>query len=72
MPALLDPVVVNELRIRLLRPALRSRVELVGEDGDANRDLNALDVEEGQMALPIEAGRRDSRIRQPIETRGGR
>ena len=52
VPALLDPVVVNELRIRLLRPALRSRIELVREDGDTNRDLDALDVEEGQMAAP--------------------
>ena len=64
--ALLDPVVVNELRICLLRPALRSRIELVGEDGHADRDLDALDVEEGQMALPVEAGRGDRRIRQPI------
>src|SRR5215208_897500 len=66
VPALLDPVVVNELRIRLLRPALRSRIELVREDGDTNRDLDARDVEEGQMALPVEAGRGHCRIRQPV------
>jgi hypothetical protein len=53
MPTLLDPVVVKKLRIGLLRPALRSRIELVGEDGDANGDLDAFDVEEGQMTLPL-------------------
>src|SRR5512132_3738714 len=57
---------MNELRIRLLRPALRSRIELVGEDRHPNRDLDTLDVEERQMALPVEAGRGDSGVRQPV------
>src|SRR4051812_35376958 len=47
-----DPVVVDQVGIGLLRPALRRRIELVGEDGHADRELHALDVEERQMALP--------------------
>jgi hypothetical protein len=48
------------------RPALRSRIELVREDGDANWDLDALDVEEGQLAFPVQTGRGYRRVRQPV------
>src|SRR3954451_15579584 len=64
--AFVDFVEVDELWIRLLRPAPWSWIELVGEDGHADWDLDALDVEEGQMALPVEAGRGDGSVREPV------
>ena len=64
--AFVDLVVVDELGIRPLRPALRGRIQLVGEDGHADRDLDALGVEEGQLALPVEPRRGDRRVRQPV------
>src|SRR5690349_1520022 len=44
--ALRERVVVNELRIRALRPAARRRVDLVGEGAHGDRDLDAPRVEE--------------------------
>src|SRR3954469_10360230 len=64
--ALVDSVVVEEVRIRLLRPALRSGIELVREDGHSGWELDALDVEERQLALPVEACRGDPRPGQPV------
>src|SRR4029077_12335315 len=42
MTALIEPVVVNELRIRLLRPAPRCLVELLRKSADGGRDSDAL------------------------------
>src|SRR4051794_3943213 len=57
VPALGDPVVVNEVGVRLLRPALRSLVELLREDADSDRDLraHALDAEERELVLRVKA-----------------
>ena len=41
MTALRQRVVVNELRIRLFRPAPETRIEFVREDAHGNRDLDA-------------------------------
>src|SRR5215471_5444944 len=65
--ALCDLVVVDELRVGLLRPALRRLVELVriSRHGDGDRD--ALRGEERQLALPVETRRGDRRVREPVE-----
>src|SRR6185295_8605564 len=65
--ALRKPVVVDELGIRLLGPALGSLIELLGERAHRRRDLDVLRSEERELALPIETGRRDCRLRQPVE-----
>src|SRR5678815_3107444 len=67
VPALVDLVVMNELGKRLLGPALRARVELVGEDADGRRDGDALHVQERELVLRVEAEPRDGRVRQPAE-----
>src|SRR5262245_5036252 len=46
VPALVELVVVDELRVRLLRPTPRERIELVGENADGDRDSDASDAEE--------------------------
>ena len=45
MPAPVVLVVVDEVGVRLLGPAPRGPVDLVGEDAHADRDGHALDVE---------------------------
>src|SRR5262245_2936311 len=55
-------VVVDELRIGLLRPALRRLVDLIREGTHRNRDLDAARIEEP-------SGREVGIV--PIETRGG-
>src|SRR6188768_3615434 len=40
------PGVEDELRVRLLRPALRRRVDLLGERADGDRELHAPGIEE--------------------------
>src|SRR5437763_6389828 len=62
----IDLVVVDELRIRPLRPAARRGIQLVREDRDADWDLDALDVEEGEVALPVQASRRDAAVGEPV------
>jgi hypothetical protein len=49
VPALGELVEVNELGVRLLRPAPRSRIEFVGEDAYGGRDHDALDGEERRL-----------------------
>jgi hypothetical protein len=63
----IDFVEVHEVRLGLLRPAARRLVLLAGKDGHGNRDQDALGVEEATPVLPIETGRRDPRVRQPIQ-----
>jgi hypothetical protein len=66
--ALVELVVMDELGIRPLCPAPRGRVDLVGEGAHGDRDLDALDVEEGRACgVPVEARRGDRRVRQPVE-----
>ena len=58
---------MDQVGIGFLRPAARRRVQLVGEDADANREGDALGGEEGQLAFPVETRRGDPRVRQPLE-----
>src|SRR5262245_18627449 len=69
--ALVELVVVDEVRIGLLRPTARSRVDLVREDAHSYRDLDAPGVEEASRRLvrivPVEARRGDCRVGDPVE-----
>ena len=66
VPAFVELVVVDELRIRLLCPAPRGWIEFVREDAHGNRDGDALDSEERRLlVLPIETAARKRRVRQP-------
>src|SRR5262249_55420674 len=69
MPALRDLVVVDELRICLLRPAPRRVHDLVGEHADRGGNRDVLGREVAVRALVIEAGRRYARIGEPEERR---
>jgi hypothetical protein len=50
-----------------LCPSARSRVELVRENANGNRDGDAFSIEIPEFApvLPIETGARERRVRQP-------
>src|ERR671917_2274946 len=61
--ALVDRVEVDEVRIRLLRPASRRLVLLAGKDGYGDRHGDALDVEEAALVFPVETRRRDPGVR---------
>src|SRR5262249_44863497 len=63
--AAVDFVEVDEVRVRLLGPAPRRLVELAREDADGRGDGGALDVEEAERVLPVEAARGDPRVRHP-------
>src|SRR5262249_10667921 len=65
MVALVDLVEVDELRVRLLRPAPRCLVELSREYAHRSRDGDALPVEESERVLPVETTRGDSGVRHP-------
>src|SRR5215213_4627101 len=66
VPALVELVVVDEIGIGLLRPAPRDLIELVRKDAHGYRDGHALWVEKAELVFPIEASRRDPRVRQPV------
>src|SRR5262245_37275447 len=57
VPALRQPVVVNQVGIGFLGPAPRRRIELVGKDTDASRERDALGGKEGQLAFPVQTRR---------------
>src|SRR6266481_5838286 len=52
---LLDPVVMNELGIRFLGPALRRLIELVRKGGHCGRDRDVFRRKERELAFPIQA-----------------
>src|SRR5215467_8414722 len=57
---------MNQFGIRLLCPALWSRIEFVREDAHGNRDGDAFGIEiPFAPILPIETGARKRRVRQP-------
>jgi hypothetical protein len=64
---LVGSVVINELGVGPLGPAPRGLILLAGKDGHRHRNGDTLGVEEATLIFPIEARRRDTRIRQPIE-----
>src|SRR6202051_5100126 len=57
---------MNEFGIRPLCPAPRGWIEFGREDAHGNRDGDAFDAEERrELVLPVEAGARKRRVRQP-------
>src|SRR5688572_8298650 len=58
-------VEVDELGIRLLRPAPRRLVELVGEHAYRRRDVDAFGSYVIERVLPVDATGGDARICQP-------
>src|SRR6185369_7168220 len=67
MPALLNLVVVDELRIRPLGPTPRSLIDLIEEGAHGDRDGDTRRGEEGKLVLPIDARRGNRRVGQPRE-----
>src|SRR5918997_303414 len=65
--ASVDFVEVNEVGVGLLRPAARRLILLAGKDGRGNGDGDALGVKEATLVFPVQARRRDPRVRQPIK-----
>src|SRR5215467_12821727 len=65
--ALVDLVVVDEVGVGPLGPAPRRLVLLAREDARGHRDGDALGVEEATPVFPVEAGRRDPGVREPVE-----
>src|SRR5207245_11188015 len=61
---------MDQLGIRALYPAPRRCIDLVGKDRHDHRDRDVLDVEKALLCrrsdVPIEASRRDRRVRQPV------
>src|SRR6266568_5367798 len=68
--ALGELVVVDELRIRPLRPPLRGGVDLLGKDAHGDGNLDAPGVEEAALRnspeFPVEPRRGDRRVREPV------
>src|SRR3954469_2511340 len=72
MAAFLEPVVINEFRVRLLGPASRGRIDFVRESANGDRERDASDVEETSSRrnlrrIPVEARRRDRSVGQPVQ-----
>src|SRR5262249_3617833 len=67
MTALVRLVVVNELGVGSLGPTPRSLILLAGKAAHSCRDLHASDVEKTALVFPVETGRRNACVRQPIQ-----
>ena len=68
MAALGELIVVNQFRIRSLRPAARRRIEFVREDAHGDGDGNALGVEiPFAKIFPVKTGAGKRRVRQPSD-----
>jgi hypothetical protein len=66
--ASVELVVMEEVfGIRALGPAPRGLIELVREDADREGDRDGLGVEEVGLVLPVQAGRGNPGVRQPVE-----
>ena len=67
MAALIDLVVVDEVGVGPLGPAPRRLILLAGKHAHGHRDGDALGVEEATLVFPVETGRRDPSVREPVE-----
>jgi hypothetical protein len=65
--AVVDFVEVDEVGVGLLGPGPRCLIELVREDAHRCRDGGALDVEEAEVVLPVQATRGHPGVRDPGE-----
>src|SRR5579871_2464473 len=60
-------LVIDELWIRVFRPAPWGLVEFVRECAHTHRYAHAFDVEKIEFIFPVEARRRDAGVREPVE-----
>ena len=60
VPALGQPIVVDQLREGFLGPAARRGIDFVRKSADRDRNGHALGSEESELALPEETRRRDA------------
>src|SRR5579875_3058840 len=67
MVAPVQLVEVDEVGVGPLGPAARDLVDLVREGAHRGRDRDALDVEEADRVLPVQAGGGNPGVRQPVE-----
>src|SRR5215470_17708601 len=67
MAAFVDSVVVDQFRVRSLRPTPRRLILLARKDRDRHGYLDAFDVEEAALVFPVETRRGHSGVGQPIE-----
>src|SRR5271170_5728480 len=65
--ALVGLVVIDEVVIGPLGPDPRGLITLAGKGAHGRRDGNTDGVVEGELILPVQASRRDRRIRQPVQ-----
>jgi hypothetical protein len=65
--ALINPVVMDELVIRPLRPTPRGFIVLAGEDGHCGRDGDVDGIVKAEVRFLIESTRRNTRVRQPVD-----
>jgi hypothetical protein len=62
-----DLVEVDELGVGPLGPAARRLVDLLGEDAHGGWDVDVVDAEEVESVLPVQPGRGDPCVRQPVK-----
>ena len=67
MAAFVGPVVIHEVVVSPLGPAPRGLVALAGKGTHGSRDRDVGVVVKAQLIFPVQASRRDRRIRQPLE-----
>src|SRR5437868_6475767 len=67
MTALVEPVVISQIGIRILCPTSWGCIELIRKGADGNRDGKVFRGEKRKLALPIKTSRRDPRVRQPVK-----
>ena len=67
MTAFVDFVEINQIVIGPLRPAPRRHKTLTGEGGHGRGDRDVGREVKIDLVFPVEARRRDRRVRQPIE-----
>ena len=58
---------MNQLRVRLFRPTARGGVNLVRKDAHGHGNGEVLGREKVELVFPIQARRRNGRVRQPVE-----
>ena len=61
------PLIVDQLGVGLFGPTPRGRTYFIREHTHDRGDDDAFRCKEGELVLPIEARRRNTRVRQPVE-----
>src|SRR5262249_58942170 len=61
------PLIVDQLGVGLFDPTPRGRTYFIREHTHDRGDGDAFRFKEGELVLPIETRRRNTRVRQPVE-----